>query len=316
MNELRNQFRGGDIDAKEFRNRSEELREQQAEARMASITAGINNANNVSSLFSYMNSSSDNSNNGGLWGGGTFDTSVFIQSGAELSNLQAMNSARIGIENRARSLVGEIARDRARGVDVSDRQEALGNLTGNLDILNRNLSNSVDRALADGDGRSGNFVDVVGRIRQSLAPTATSEAEETDAAGTPADAPPSTAAEAASAATAASFANAAAETGAPAEVAPSVAAATPQAPEVVDVNQAIVEDVEPPSYAVPTAFEGNVAEQVTAAAEAPEDGEMSIAAQIAKDSVSSYAESIDIMNDEGAGNAGNAVAAATDEAMN
>jgi hypothetical protein len=43
---------------------------------------------------------------------------------------------------------------------------------------------------------------------------------------------------------------------------------------------------------------------------------MSIAAQIAKDSVSSYAESIDIMNDEGAGNAGNAVAAATDEAMN
>jgi hypothetical protein len=196
MNELRNQYRGREIDSDEYRERLAELRDRQSFA----VAEGISNANNnlVSNLFSYMN---NNSGGGaaGVWGGGTFDDSVFFGSGSELSMLQAMNSARIGIENRVRSLVGEIGRERARGMDVSDRQEALANLTGNLDILSRNLSNSVDRALGEGRGDS-QFIDIVGRIRQSLAPNSTPEADEIP------DSPPQTAASEAIAAPAQSVA--------------------------------------------------------------------------------------------------------------
>jgi hypothetical protein len=187
MNELRNRFRGNEIDRDEYRDGMNALREQHEDARMAAVAAGVGTAGNVSNLFTYMNNSNSSAGgNNALWGAGTFagSDSVFFNSGGELSSLQAMNSARIGIENRARSLVGEIARDRARGLDVSDRQEALGNLTGNLDILNRNLSSSIDRALGEGRGDS-NFIDVVGRIRQSLVTVAPQEAEE------PSFAPPS-----------------------------------------------------------------------------------------------------------------------------
>ncbi|MCL1880747.1 MAG: hypothetical protein FWF76_01055 [Oscillospiraceae bacterium] len=54
------------------------------------------------------------------------------------------------------------------------------------------------------------------------------------------------------------------------------------------VVAASVEESDSPSFAVPGAFEGSVAEQVAQAATAPEDGEMSIAAQIASDLQANY----------------------------
>lgn len=174
MNELKSQLKSREIDSAEYKEKMEVLKDEKA----AIVAAGISGADNnlVTNLFSYMNGS--NSNSGGIWGGGTFDNSVFLGSGSELSQLQAMNSARIGIENRARTLVGEIGRDRARGFDVSDKQEALGNLTGNLDILSKNLSNSVDRAMGDGKADV-KYVDIIGKIKASLAPTPAEETEET-----------------------------------------------------------------------------------------------------------------------------------------
>ena len=166
MNELKNQYKGNEIDSAEYKERMEELRDQKS----AIVSAGVNNADNnlVSNLFAYMND--NNAGSAGIWGGGTFDDNVFFGSKNELSQLQAMNSARVGIENRARTLVGEIGRDRARGLDVSLKQEALGNLTGNLDILNRNLDNSISRAMSENGGkREGNFIDITARIRESLA---------------------------------------------------------------------------------------------------------------------------------------------------
>ncbi|MCL1904170.1 MAG: hypothetical protein FWF94_07120 [Oscillospiraceae bacterium] len=175
MNELKNQYKGKEIDSAEYREKMEALKDQKA----AIVAAGINGADNnlVTNLFSYMNNGG--SGNGGTWGGGTFDNSVFFGSGSEISQLQAMNSARIGIENRARTLVGEIGRDRARGFDVSGKQEALGNLTGNLDILSKNLSDSIDRAM--GDGRTDvKYVDVMAKIKASLAPTPAEDTEKTE----------------------------------------------------------------------------------------------------------------------------------------
>ena len=259
MNDLRNQLRNNEIDSKEFREKSLELRDQQADARMGAVQAGINTAANVSSLFSYMNNSSANGAPS-MWGGGTFDSSVFINSGAELSTLQAMNSARIGIENRARSLVGEIGRDRARGIDVSDRQEALSNLTGNLDILNRNLSNSIDRALSDGRNDS-KFIDIVGRIRESLKPTPAPETEK------------------------------AAEGAAPATAAPASEAVESNIPNPAQA----AEDIPQPEFAAPAQFEGSVSEQITAASEKQPSDEMSVAAQIASNAQSEYAASSNVL---------------------
>ena len=260
MNELRNQFKNNEIDSKEYREKADVLKEQLSNERMAAVAAGVNTANNVSELFTYMNNSSGNGAPG-IWGGGTFDSSVFIQSGGELANLQAMNSARIGIENRARSLVSEIGRDRARGFDVSDRQEALSNLTGNLDILNRNLNSSIDKALSDNGGkREGNFVDVVGRIKDSLAPAPPAPATEGEPAG---------------------------QTVGFGASEPTEPAHTPE----------ISKEVEQPSFAPPAAFEGSASEQIVAASEAQDPDEMSIASQIASNAQSEHAESVDIMSE-------------------
>ncbi|MCL2035923.1 MAG: hypothetical protein FWG83_00860 [Oscillospiraceae bacterium] len=169
--ELKNQYKSEEIDSKEYREKMTALKDREVDARNMAISAGINAANNASGLFGYLNHGGNFGGNQGIWGSGVFsgaDSAVFIGARSELSTLQALNSARIGIENRARTLVGEIGRDRARGMDVSDRQEALSNLTGNLDILNKNLSGSIDKALATGN-KDGKFVDVVGRIRDSLA---------------------------------------------------------------------------------------------------------------------------------------------------
>jgi hypothetical protein len=260
MSELRNQYRGKEIDSDEYREAMAALRDQHEDARLTAAAAGANVASNISNLFNYMNNSS---NNGApsIWGGGTFDQSAFFGGQSELSTLQAMNSARIGIENRARTLVGEIGRDRARGLDVSERQEALSNLTGNLDILNRNLSSSIDRALSDNE-RSGNFVDMVSRIRQSLAPTPTEEVDETET-NTTVTAPETS------------------------------AAAAPEAPATAPEAEA-----PQPSFAAPSAFEGSAAEQVVAASQEPEEDEMSIAAQIASSAQSQYSESVNIMADD------------------
>ena len=190
MRDLKAQYKNQDINSNEYREKLNEVKDLQNNARMASAAMGVENANNVAGLFSYMNGNSGGGNSGSaVWGGGTFDTSAFIESKGTLSELQAMNSARIGIESRARSLVGEIGRDRARGLDVTDKQEALSNLTGNLNILNKNLSNSVDKALSDGK-EDKKFTDIVGKIKSTLAsPAATVNEQKEESSNTIADEP-------------------------------------------------------------------------------------------------------------------------------
>jgi hypothetical protein len=180
------------------------------------------------------------------------------------------------------------------GRDVSDRQEALQNLTGNLDILNRNLSNSIDRALSeDGGRREANFVDVVGRIRDTMATrapegslvpneTAAPAVAEEPAAPTP---PPNLPVEPGN------------DNAAPA------ALNTPEALEAAAPDAAsspayTPDDSANPEFAIPSVFEGGAAEQAVAASTEQDYDEMSIAAQIASSSQADYAQSIDIMSEE------------------
>jgi hypothetical protein len=247
------------------------LRGQREDLRVAAAEAGLNAANNMASLFGYMSQGGGNAGgSNAIWGAGTFDQSIFTNAGSQMSQLQAMNSARNGIENRARELVNEIGRDRAMGRDVSDRQEALSNLTGNLDILNRNLSNSIDRALSEnGGGRDANTVDVLGRIRDTIASRAPEGSLVPNEVPTPTNAPE-----------------------APANA--QAAAETPETP----ANAQAAAETEPASFEVPAAFEGSVAEATAAASQEQSYDEMSVAAQIASNAQSDHAEAIDIMNDE------------------
>lgn len=180
LRELKNQYKGKEIDNAEYAEKAEQLKNERA----AIVSSGINAADNnlVSNLFSYMNND-DGGRGYGVWGAGMFDSGLFFGSKGELTQLQAMNSARIGIENRARTLVGEIARDRARGYDVSDKQKALFNLTGNLDILNKNLDNSIQQALREPSGENTKVIDVIGKIRDSLETKPAEKTEETGSTG-------------------------------------------------------------------------------------------------------------------------------------
>lgn len=72
----------------------------------------------------------------------------FFGAGASMATLMTMNSARQGIENRARTLLSEIRMDQLRGVDTSFKREQLSNLTESVNIMNQNLSTNVDRAVA------------------------------------------------------------------------------------------------------------------------------------------------------------------------
>jgi len=274
INETRNRVRGKEAEVDENRKEMLAARERRSEARFAITQAEMNNRSN---LFSYMSNSFTNNRNE-TWGSGTFDSDVFYGSGSELSNLQAMNSARIGIENRARSLIGEIGRDRARGIDVSDRQEALSNLTGNLDILSRNLNSSIDRALAD-DNREGRFIDMVTRLREANAPPKAEEAAKPEEAPKPEES--------------------SAKDNPPAVPAPDVpdTEEASSAPSSAAALAEAVEDSNQPEFAPPPAFDGNVAEQVSQAAEEQPEDEMSIAAQIANNAQSDYAESNNILDE-------------------
>jgi len=290
MSELRNQFKSDEIDSKEYREKLDELRGQREDLRVAAAQAGMNAAQNVSTLFSYMNGGG-NSGGSAMWGGGTFDQSVFFGANSELSQLQAMNSARVGIESRARELVGEIGRDRAMGRDVSDRQEALANLTGNLDILNKNLSNSIDKALGDGK-KDSQFVDIVGRIKDTLAakaPEGSLVPNEVPRGEDGKPLPPATEPAAPSA---------------PVEPPATEAPAPLSTPEALEnatapaVEPQSAEVAEQPGFAPPPEFEGGPAEQAVAASQEQDVDDMSLAAQIASNAKAEYAESVDIMNDD------------------
>jgi hypothetical protein len=66
-----------------------------------------------------------------------------------------------------------------------------------------------------------------------------------------------------------------------------------------NLTPAIAQEPEQPGFAVAGAFEGSLAEQIVQAASEQEEGEMSIAAQIASASQADHAASIDIMSEDG-----------------
>ncbi|MCL2076879.1 MAG: FlxA-like family protein [Oscillospiraceae bacterium] len=118
---------------KEYKDKIDELNEQLESGRNAQIAAA---QNSIAGIFGGFNSDSNQTGFG-----------IFFGANASMSSLKAMNSARIGIENRARTLMSEIRMDNVRGIDTSAKREQLSNLTSNLSIMDKNLSNNINKSL-------------------------------------------------------------------------------------------------------------------------------------------------------------------------
>lgn len=129
-------------------------KEQLSEVRMAQLE---NMSQSVSGMFNTFNS---DKNQTGL--------NLFFEAGASIASLQSINSARVGIENRARTLISEIRMDQLRGVDTTQKREMLENLTGNLQVMNKNLGNSIDRTLAPSSERTANAPSIIDKINADL----------------------------------------------------------------------------------------------------------------------------------------------------
>ena len=95
------------------------------------------------------------------------DFSFFFGSGYTLANVKSLASASRKIESEARILTGEIAVDKIRGLDTSDKEEKLTNLTANVSILNQNLASQIESALAD-EGADQETLSVIGQINEEL----------------------------------------------------------------------------------------------------------------------------------------------------
>lgn len=131
---------------------------EETDSQVQSISS--NSSNLVSSMFG----SSGNASAGQTG----FD--FFFGASASLSSLKAVNTARMNIENRARTLTSEIAMDKMRGIDISGKQESLANLTANLTVMDSSLSNNINSALdSEPKATEKTYKPVIEKINDSLA---------------------------------------------------------------------------------------------------------------------------------------------------
>ena len=102
----------------------------------ASVSANIANA---SSLI------------GGMLGTNTDSSSFSGLLGNDVSSMRLLLSASSQSQKEARVLASEIQLDKIRGVDTSDKEEKLSNLSSSINIMNNSLSSRINSALADED---------------------------------------------------------------------------------------------------------------------------------------------------------------------
>lgn len=126
------------------------------------VSSSVNqylSSDSTSGLISSMFGSSNNNKT---------DTFSFFGSNNTLNSLKFMNKARIGIENQARTLSSEIALDKARGRDTSDKEKTLSNLTANLSIMDSSVASSVESALKKEENSDEVELPIIGKIKQQL----------------------------------------------------------------------------------------------------------------------------------------------------
>lgn len=119
----------------------------------ASVSANIANA---SSLISGMLGTRSDS----------ADFSALL--GNDVSSMRLLLSASNQSQKEARVLASEIQLDKARGLDTSDKEEKLSNLSSSISIMNNSLSSRINNALADEDTDKDTRA-VIDKIKDQLA---------------------------------------------------------------------------------------------------------------------------------------------------
>ncbi len=102
----------------------------------ASVSANIANASNL--ISGMLGTRSDSA-----------DFSALL--GNDVSSMRLLLSASSQSQKEARVLASEIQLDKARGLDTSDKEEKLSNLSSSISIMNNSLSSRINNALADED---------------------------------------------------------------------------------------------------------------------------------------------------------------------
>ena len=102
----------------------------------SSVSANIANA---SSLIS------------GMLGTNTDSSSFSGLLGNDVSSMRLLLSASSQSQKEARVLASEIQLDKIRGLDTSDKEEKLSNLSSSINMMNSSLSSRINNALASED---------------------------------------------------------------------------------------------------------------------------------------------------------------------
>ncbi|MDE6579124.1 MAG: hypothetical protein K2K41_01140 [Ruminiclostridium sp.] len=135
----------------------------QKEKQVAKIKSAMSAAANVSA-----NIANASSLIGGMLGMNTDSSDFSALLGNDVSSMRLLLSASNQSQKEARVLASEIQLDKIRGLDTSDKEEKLSNLSSSISVMNNSLSSRINSALADEktdkDTRS-----VIDKIKDQLA---------------------------------------------------------------------------------------------------------------------------------------------------
>ena len=139
--------------------KSDEYKEKQVAkiksqmSQAASISANIANAGNL--INGMLGNNPDSSSSSAFFGN-------------DVSTMRLLLNASNQSQKEARVLASEIRLDKARGLDTSDKEEKLSNMSANIKIMNNNLSSRINSALADEETDS-DTRSVIDKINDQLA---------------------------------------------------------------------------------------------------------------------------------------------------
>lgn len=152
------------------------LSDTQKQEKLDKINKEISSIQTASATMSNSNAASSSALMSAMLGSGGSDTggassdlvSAIFSSSATLTNIKTLYSCSNDIKNQARTLAGEIAVDKARGVDTTDKQAKLTNLTSNVSIVDKSLKSKVNTALETVSKSDTETISVIDEIKKSL----------------------------------------------------------------------------------------------------------------------------------------------------
>lgn len=139
--------------------KSDEYKEKQVAKIKSQMSQAASISANIANAGSLIN---------GMLGNNTDSSNFSAFFGNDVSTMRLLLSASSQSQKEARILASEISLDKARGLDTSDKEERLSNMSANIKIMNNNLSSRINSALADEETDS-DTRSVIDKINDQLA---------------------------------------------------------------------------------------------------------------------------------------------------